>query len=276
MARGWYVLHALSGYEAKVEAALRKMLEDDAELAESVFDVKIPQEEVMEVYKGKKRTINRKFLPGYMLIEMDLDDLTWKAVISKIRRINGVMGFLGTTVRGQKPNAITADEAKAVLQKTGDIKVDKQMRINVEYSTQHWIFPIITIGVLVILGVLLIALEGRARVKAGGRFFAKPGRFFAENYDKFKFWGCIVLMIVYFFFLDKLGFTFWSMICLYLFNTLFANKAQLKSAKYHVISVIISVVACLLISIVFGTLFAITLPSGLFTIEIPSLGFILY
>ena len=41
------------------------------------------------------------------------------------------------------------------------------MRINVEYSTQHWIFPIITIGVLVILGVLLIALEGRARVKAG-------------------------------------------------------------------------------------------------------------
>ena len=60
------------------------------------------------------------------------------------------------------------------------------------------------------------------------------------------------------------------------FNTLFANKAQLKSAKYHVISVIISVVACLLISIVFGTLFAITLPSGLFTIEIPSLGFILY
>ena len=85
------------------------------------------------------------------------------------------------------------------------------MRINVEYSTQHWIFPIITIGVLVILGVLLIALEGRARVKAGGSFFAKPGRFFAENYDKFKFWGCIVLMIVYFFFLDKLGFTFWSM-----------------------------------------------------------------
>lgn len=150
------------------------------------------------------------------------------------------------------------------------------MRINVEYSTQHWIFPIITIGVLVILGVLLIVLEGRARVKAGGHFFAKPGRFFAENYDKFKFWGCIVLMIVYFFFLDKLGFTFWSMICLYLFNTLFANKEQLKNPRYHVISVVISVVACFIISIVFGTLFAITLPSGLLTIEIPSLGFILY
>ena len=150
------------------------------------------------------------------------------------------------------------------------------IHIDVVYSTQHWIFPIITIGVLVLLGVLLIVLEGRARVKAGKGFFAKPGRFFAENYDKVKFWGCIALMIVYFFFLDKLGFTFWSMICLFLFNALFANKEQLKSPKYHVTSVIISVVACLIISIVFGTLFAITLPSDLLTIEIPALNFILY
>ena len=82
------------------------------------------------------------------------------------------------------------------------------MRINVEYSTQHWIFPIITIGILVILGVLLIALEGRARIKAGKGFFVKPGRFFVEHYDKFKFWGTITLMVVYFFLLDKLGFTF--------------------------------------------------------------------
>lgn len=150
------------------------------------------------------------------------------------------------------------------------------MRINVVYSTQHWIFPTITIGVLVILGVLLIALEGRARVKAGKGFFVKPGRFFKENYDKVKFWGTIALMFVYFFLLDKLGFTFWSMICLFLFNALFANKEQMKNPRYHITSIIISVVACLLISIVFGTLFAITLPSGLLTIEIPALGFILY
>ena len=141
------------------------------------------------------------------------------------------------------------------------------MRINVEYSTQHWIFPIITIGILVILGVLLIALEGRARIKAGKGFFVKPGRFFVEHYDKFKFWGTIALMVV---------FTFWSIICLFLFNTLFANKAQLKNPRYHITSLIISVVACLIISVVFGTAFAITLPSGLLTIEIPSLGFILY
>ena len=97
-----------------------------------------------------------------------------------------------------------------------------------------------------------------------------------EHYDKCKFWGTIALMVVYFFLLDKLGFTFWSIICLFLFNTLFANKAQLKNPRYHITSLIISVVACLIISVVFGTAFAITLPSGLLTIEIPSLGFILY
>ena len=150
------------------------------------------------------------------------------------------------------------------------------MRINVVYSTQHWIFPTITIGILVILGVLLIVLEGRARVKAGKGFFAKPGRFFEENYDKVKFWGTLVLLVVYFFFLDKIGFTIWSIICLFLFNTLFANKEQMKNPKYHITSASISVVACVIISLVFGTLFAITLPSGICTIEIPALGFILY
>lgn len=150
------------------------------------------------------------------------------------------------------------------------------MHINVVYSTQHWIFPTITIGILVILGVLLIVLEGRARVKAGKGFFARPGRFFEENYDKVKFWGCLALMFVYFFFLDKIGFTIWSIVCLFLFNTLFANKQQMKNPRYHITSLIISVVACVVISLVFGTLFAITLPSGLCTIEIPALGFILY
>lgn len=134
MARGWYVLHALSGYEAKVDSALRRLMETDSEVSEYVFDVKVPQEEVVEIRNGKKRTVNRKFLPGYMLIEMDLSDVTWKSVVSKIRRINGVMGFLGTTVRGQKPNAITADEARVILQKTGDIKADKSIRMKQDFS----------------------------------------------------------------------------------------------------------------------------------------------
>ena len=107
------------------------------------------------------------------------------------------------------------------------------MRINVEYSTQHWIFPIITIGILVILGVLLIALEGRARIKAGKGFFVKPGRFFVEHYDKFKFWGTIALMVVYFFLLDKLGFTFWSIICLFVQHPVCQQGAAEKPQVPH-------------------------------------------
>jgi hypothetical protein len=150
------------------------------------------------------------------------------------------------------------------------------MRINVVYSTQHWIMPKILIGILIALGAVIFILEGRARVKKGGSFMPKMGKIFAENYDKMKFWGSIVLMAAYYFLLDKIGFTVCSIIFLILFNTLFAGKDRMKDKKYHINSVIISVVACVLVSIVFGTVFAITLPSGFCTIEIPAWNFIMY
>lgn len=93
MAKGWYVLHTYSGYENKVERYIRKLMETP-EVGDYVFDIKIPSEEVVEVKDGKKKTINRKFLPGYILLEMDLPDRGWKAVCSHIRRIQGVTGFL--------------------------------------------------------------------------------------------------------------------------------------------------------------------------------------
>lgn len=149
-------------------------------------------------------------------------------------------------------------------------------RINVVYSTQHWIFPIITISILAVLGAVIVALEGRARVKAGKGFFVKPGRFFDENYDKIKFWGCIVLMAAYFFLLDKIGFTVCSMIFLFLFNTLFAGKDRMKSVRYHLVSLLISVVATLCISLLFGTVFNISLPEGVCTIWIKDLGITIF
>lgn len=148
-------------------------------------------------------------------------------------------------------------------------------RINVVYSTQHWIFPTITIGILVILGVIIIALEGRVRVKAGKGFFVKPGRFFEENYDAVKFWGNFVLLILYFFLLDKIGFTVCSIIFLFLFNTLFGGKEHLH-ARYLVVSAIISIVATLIISILFGTVFNISLPEGICTVCIPDLGITIF
>ena len=65
--------------------------------------------------------------------------------------------------------------------------------IQVVYSTEHWIVPIITMGVLVVLLAAIILTEGRARVQEGKPFFQKPGRFFLENYDKMKLWGTLLL-----------------------------------------------------------------------------------
>lgn len=151
------------------------------------------------------------------------------------------------------------------------------MRINIVYSTQHWIMPRILITIIIALGLLIFILEGRERVKAGGSFFPKfQGKFFAENYDKLKFWGTIVLMAAYFFLLEIVGFTVCSIVFLFLFNTLFAGPERMKDMRYHRNSLIISFSSVLLISILFGTVFAITLPSGFATIEIPAWNFILY
>lgn len=149
-------------------------------------------------------------------------------------------------------------------------------RINVVYSTQHWIFPIIIVSILVLLGAVILVTEGRARVQAGKGFFGKPGSIFAENYDKIKVWGCLVLMVAYFFLLDKIGFTVCSMIFLFLFNTLFAGADRMKNVKYHIVSLVISVVATLLISILFGTVFNISLPEGVCTIWIKDLGITIF
>jgi len=129
MATGWYVLHTYSGYENKIEKAIR-MMTDNGELDKSVIcDVKIPSEEVVEVKDGKKRTQTRKFLPGYILIEMDLPDTDagWKAPCSKIKKIQGVTGFVGTPA-DKKPQPLTGDEARAILQKSGEIKGERTVR----------------------------------------------------------------------------------------------------------------------------------------------------
>jgi transcriptional antiterminator NusG len=98
-----------------------------------VRDVKVPSEEVVEVRDGKKRTQTRKFLPGYILVEMDLPDLEWKAPCSKIRKIQGVTGFVGTPA-DRKPQPLTGDEARAILQKSGEIKGERPVRARQSFS----------------------------------------------------------------------------------------------------------------------------------------------
>ncbi|GHV62622.1 transcription termination/antitermination protein NusG [Spirochaetia bacterium] len=135
MATGWYVLHVYSGYENKIEKTIR-MMTDVGELdKEVVRDVKVPSEEVVEVKDGKKRTQTRKFLPGYILVEMDLPEgvVEWKAPCSKIKKIQGVTGFVGTPA-DKRPQPLTGDEARAILQKSGEIKGERPVRSRQSFS----------------------------------------------------------------------------------------------------------------------------------------------
>ncbi len=133
MAKGWYILHTYSGYESKIEKTIRSLIENGDLSAEVITDIKVPVEEVVEIKNGKKRSVTKKFLPGYILIEMELPDLGWKGTCSVIRKIQGVTGFVGTP-GGVRPQPISADEARAILQKTGEIKGEKPSRVKQNYA----------------------------------------------------------------------------------------------------------------------------------------------
>jgi transcriptional antiterminator NusG len=133
MAKGWYILHTYTGYEGKVERTIHSLLETGELLATVVITVKIPVEEVVEVKDGKKKFITKKFFPGYIMIEMDLPELGWKDTCSAIRRIQGVTGFVGTK-GNERPRALSPDETKKLLQKTGEIKGEKNVRIRQNFS----------------------------------------------------------------------------------------------------------------------------------------------
>jgi len=118
-----------SGYENKIEKTIRMMIENGELDKNVVCDIKVPSEEVVEVKDGKKRTQTRKFLPGYILVEMNLPDaeMGWKAPCSKIKKIQGVTGFVGTPA-DRKPQPLSGDEARAILQKSGEIKGERTVR----------------------------------------------------------------------------------------------------------------------------------------------------
>ncbi len=90
MASRWYVVHVYSGFEKKVEAAIREQAEQKG-LSDRFEEILVPTEEVVEVKRGAKVSSERKFFPGYVLIKMDLDDETWHLVTNTAK----VTGFLG-------------------------------------------------------------------------------------------------------------------------------------------------------------------------------------
>jgi len=113
MAKRWYVVHAYSGYEKKVMNALRERIAL-AGMEDLFGEVLVPTEEVLEMRAGQKRKSERKFFPGYVLVEMELNDDTWHLVKETPR----VMGFIGG--KAEKPAPITAKEVDKILQRLED------------------------------------------------------------------------------------------------------------------------------------------------------------
>jgi len=113
----WYVVHTYSGYENKVKANIEKTIENNKHLAEQILEVRVPLEEVVEVKNGVKKTVQRKLFPGYVLLNMDMNDDTWYVV----RNTRGVTGFVGP---GSKPVPLTEAEMKPLGIKTDNISVD--------------------------------------------------------------------------------------------------------------------------------------------------------
>ena len=113
MSKRWYVVHAYSGYEKKVATALKERIELHS-MQDSFGEVLVPTEEVVEMRGGQKRRSERKFFPGYVLVQMDLNDDAWHLVKETPR----VMGFIGG--KADKPAPITEKEANAILQRVDD------------------------------------------------------------------------------------------------------------------------------------------------------------
>ncbi len=112
----WYVAHTYSGYENKVKANLEKTIEN-RHLENQILEVRVPLQDEVEVKNGKKRTVQRKMFPGYVLVHMIMNDDTWYVV----RNTTGVTGFVGP---GSKPVPLSDAEVKPLGIKTETIKID--------------------------------------------------------------------------------------------------------------------------------------------------------
>ena len=117
MALRWYVIHAYSGYEQQVMRTLQERIKRYG-MEDKFGEILVPTEEVVEMRDGKKRKSERKFFPGYVLVQMEMDDDTWHLVKEAPR----VLGFIGGTT--DKPAPISDAEASSILQRV-EAGVDK-------------------------------------------------------------------------------------------------------------------------------------------------------
>ena len=111
----WYVVHSQSGYEKKVEINLKTRVAS-MDLGDSIYEIIVPMEDVVEFKNGRKQTVQKKVYPGYLLVRCEMDDDTWFCV----RNTPGVTGFVGQSHKGQKPTPLSRKEVETFLTAKGD------------------------------------------------------------------------------------------------------------------------------------------------------------
>lgn len=122
--RRWYVIHTYSGYENKVCNNLLRRIES-MNMKDKIFQVLVPTEEEIEFKDGKRKTVQKKIYPGYVLVEMIMHDDSWYVV----RNTSGVTGFVGPSGAGIKPIPLPEEEVKVILRHMG---LEAPVRVNLD------------------------------------------------------------------------------------------------------------------------------------------------
>lgn len=126
----WYVVHTYSGYENKVKANIEKTIEN-RKLQDQILEVTVPMQDVIEIKNGARKQVQKKMFPGYVLINMVMNDDTWYVV----RNTRGVTGFVGP---GSKPVPLSEEEMRPLGIRAGEIVVDFEVGDNVTVMGGVW------------------------------------------------------------------------------------------------------------------------------------------
>ena len=127
----WYVVHTYSGYENKVKANIEKTIEN-RKLQDQILEVSVPMQDVVEVKNGVKKQVQKKLFPGYVLLNMEMNDDTWYVV----RNTRGVTGFVGP---GSKPVPLTETEMMSMgIKKSEEVLIDLEVGDSVIVTSGVW------------------------------------------------------------------------------------------------------------------------------------------
>ena len=135
MSKRWYVLHARSGYEAKVKTAIEDAVVRDG-LEDLIAEVMVPTEQVVELKDGQKKTAERKFFPGYMLVNMELTEPTWLLV----KNTNNVIGFIGGS--SGKPSPITQREVDKIMARVQEGADNLSLKWLINLVKKSWLLMV--------------------------------------------------------------------------------------------------------------------------------------